>query len=100
MFAETDRFKPWMLKWRQRLATESVSDEKRQNMMQAVNPVYIPRNHQIEAAIRAAEDDADFTVFHDLHQVLQKPYQRQPGKDVYMLPPEPDEVVEQTFCGT
>ena len=100
LFAETDQFKPWMMKWRQRLAKESVSDKVRQSMMQAVNPVYIPRNHQIEAGIRAAEDYADFTVFHDLHEVLQKPYQRQPGKDVYMLPPEPDEVVEQTFCGT
>jgi uncharacterized protein YdiU (UPF0061 family) len=39
-------------------------------------------------------------VFHDLHAVLQKPWQQQAGKDAYLLPPEPDEVVEQTFCGT
>ena len=100
LFADGERFKQWLVKWRQRLAKESLSDETRQTRMQAVNPVYIPRNHQIEAAIRAAEDSADFSVFHDLHEVLQKPYERQPGKDVYMLPPEPDEVVEQTFCGT
>ena len=68
--------------------------------MQAVNPVYIPRNHQIEAAIRAAEDRGDFSVFHDLHAVLQSPYDLQEGKGDYMLPPEPDEVVKQTFCGT
>ena len=69
-------------------------------MMQAVNPVYIPRNHQIEAAIRAAEDHNDFSVFHALHEVLQNPYMQQEGKDDYMQPPEPDEVVKQTFCGT
>jgi uncharacterized protein YdiU (UPF0061 family) len=68
--------------------------------MQAVNPVYIPRNHQIEAAIRAAEDLEDFSVFHELHAVLQKPYERQPGKDVYLQPPAPEQVVHQTFCGT
>jgi len=39
-------------------------------------------------------------VFHELHAVLQKPFRQQPGKDAYMLPPEPDEVVQQTFCGT
>ena len=68
--------------------------------MQAVNPVYIPRNHQIEAAIRAAEDHDDFSVFHELHEVLQNPYVQQDGKTHYSLPPEPDEVVQQTFCGT
>ncbi len=66
----------------------------------AVNPVYIPRNHQVEAAIRAAEDQDDFSAFHKLHAVLQKPYELQPRKEDYMLPPEPDEVVQQTFCGT
>jgi len=100
LFTDANQFKQWLTKWRQRLRRESLSDEKRQRRMQAVNPVYIPRNHQVEAAIRAAEDSADFSVFHNLHEVLQKPYQRQPGKDVYMLAPEPDEVVEQTFCGT
>jgi uncharacterized protein YdiU (UPF0061 family) len=65
-----------------------------------VNPVYIPRNHSIEAAIRAAEDDSDFSAFHALHEVLQLPYELQPGKDAYMQPPQPHEVVHKTFCGT
>jgi uncharacterized protein YdiU (UPF0061 family) len=68
--------------------------------MLSINPVYIPRNHQIEAAIRAAEDNNDFSVFHALHEVLQKPYQYQDEKEQYMQPPKPDEVVAQTFCGT
>ncbi len=100
LFNDPEQFDQWALKWRKRLTEETLCDDDRQAMMQAVNPVYIPRNHQIEAAIRAAEDKADFSVFHDLHEVLQNPYQRQQGKDVYMLPPEPDEIVAQTFCGT
>lgn len=100
LFNDPEQFDQWALKWRKRLTEETLCDEDRQVMMQAVNPVYIPRNHQIEAAIRVAEDKADFSVFHDLHEVLQNPYQRQQGKDVYMLPPEPDEIVAQTFCGT
>jgi uncharacterized protein YdiU (UPF0061 family) len=90
----------WLLQWRQRLARETRDDAARQAAMQAVNPVYIPRNHRIEAAIRAAEDEGDFSVFHELHAVLQQPYVRQDGRDIYMQAPEPDEVVEHTFCGT
>jgi uncharacterized protein YdiU (UPF0061 family) len=100
LFDNPAQFDDWAAKWRKRLSEETHSDEKRQAKMQAVNPVYIPRNHQIEAAIRAAEDHDDFSVFHELHEVLQNPYVQQEGKDSYSLPPEPDEVVKQTFCGT
>ena len=100
LFNDPEQFDHWALKWREHLRNETSTNETRQARMQAVNPVYIPRNHQIEAAIRAAEDHDDFSTFHDLHEVLQKPYALQPQKDAYMLPPEPDEVVRETFCGT
>ena len=100
LFTEPEQFDVWVVKWRERLREEGSADEIRQAKMQAVNPVYIPRNHQVEAAIRSAEDHGNFSVFHDLHEVLQHPYVLQEGKSDYMLPPEPDEVVKQTFCGT
>ena len=100
LFDNPMQFDDWAVKWRKRLTEETQSDEGRQAKMQAVNPVYIPRNHQIEAAIRAAEDHGDFSVFHNLHEVLQNPYVQQEGKGSYMQPPKPDEVVKQTFCGT
>jgi uncharacterized protein YdiU (UPF0061 family) len=100
LFDKPAQLDDWLVKWRKRLSDETLSDAERQARMQAVNPVYIPRNHQIEAAIRRAEDHGDFSVFHELHEVLQNPYVQQEGKDRYSLPPEPDEVVLQTFCGT
>jgi len=100
LFDNPTQFDAWAVTWRKRLSHETHSDAERHVNMQAVNPVYIPRNHQIEAAIRAAEDHDDFSVFNNLHEVLQNPYVKQEGKDRYMLPPEPDEVVKQTFCGT
>jgi uncharacterized protein YdiU (UPF0061 family) len=100
LFGNRPAFNEWLPRWRERLAQESSSDDERQANMRAVNPVYIPRNHQIEAAIRAAEDHNDFSVFHALHEVLQQPYVVQAGKDEYMQPPKPEEVVERTFCGT
>jgi len=99
-FAKPEAIDAWLLRWRQRLTQESTNDNERQASMQSINPIYIPRNHQVEAAIRAAEDHNDFTVFHALCDVLQKPFERQQGKDDYMLPPNPDEVVKETFCGT
>jgi len=100
LFDDPAQIDAWLEKWRQRLSLEPQSNETRQEAMQAINPVYIPRNHQIEAAIRAAEDQDDFSVFHALHAVLQNPYVQQEGKDSYMQAPEPEEVVEYTFCGT
>ena len=100
LFDAPEQFDDWAVKWRKRLHKETLSEEERQANMQTVNPVYIPRNHQIEAAIRAAEDHGDFSVFHELHGVLQNPFVQQKGKQHYMQPPEPDEIVKHTFCGT
>jgi len=100
LFANPKEFDTWAVKWQDRLAKESLSDDQHQMIMQAVNPAYIPRNHQVEAAIRAAEDHNNFSVFHSLHEVLQNPFELQKGKDNYLLPPKPEEVVHQTFCGT
>ncbi len=100
LFKQPGQFDAWAVKWRERLAKETLDESQRQARMQQKNPVYIPRNHQIEAAIRAAEDHNDFSVFDDLHEVLQNPFTYQQGKEHYMLPPLPEQVVHQTFCGT
>jgi uncharacterized protein YdiU (UPF0061 family) len=100
LFDHEEAFVLWLEQWRQRLQHEGSDDDQRKNIMRQVNPVYIPRNHLVEAAIRAAEDDNDFSVFHALHELLQKPFDLQQGKEVYMQPPQPHEVVLKTFCGT
>ena len=100
LFGDSGAFAEWLTRWRGRLALDARNDAKRQAAMQAVNPVYIPRNHQIEAAIRAAEDRQDFSVFHALFDVLQDPYTEQQRGEHYKQPPAPHEVVQYTFCGT
>jgi uncharacterized protein YdiU (UPF0061 family) len=100
LFDDDEAFVDWLEKWRQRLRKEASADDVRKAAMRKVNPAYIPRNHLVEAAIRAAEDDNDFSVFHALHEVLQQPFEMQPGKAIYMQPPLPHEVVHKTFCGT
>ena len=100
LFDHAESFAQWLDKWRQRLKQEGSDDGARKAMMRRVNPVYIPRNHLIEAAIRAAEDHDDFSAFHALHEVLQQPCDLQPGKEAYMQPPQPHEIIHKTFCGT
>jgi uncharacterized protein YdiU (UPF0061 family) len=100
LFDQPANVDAWLQRWRRRLTLEPQTNEARQQSMQAVNPVYIPRNHQIEAAIRAAEDEGDFSVFHDLHAVLQNPFLERAGKESYTQAPRPEEVVQYTFCGT
>lgn len=68
--------------------------------MLQVNPRFIPRNHQIEAVIRAAVDDGDYAPFHALVRVLAMPFSDEAGDAAYEAPPRPDEEVLQTFCGT
>ena len=67
--------------------------------MRAANPLFVPRNHRIEAAIAEAEEGRHET-FHELNEVLARPYEDQPGFTDYAKPPHPHEEVRQTFCGT
>ena len=100
LFAQEDKASEWLQEWRKRLALQDWATHDRQRQMLQVNPVYIPRNHQIEAVIQAAEEGNDFAPFHALFEVLQNPYEWQQGKDHFMQAPRKEERVYQTFCGT
>ena len=89
----------WMDKWRTRLGYEDGNDAERQKTMCAVNPAYIPRNHRVEQMIEAALK-GDFSLFERLNEVLSKPYEDQPQSSKYLSPPQPDEIVHNTYCGT
>ncbi|KXV14332.1 hypothetical protein AD933_12180 [Acetobacter malorum] len=94
-------FEAWLERWRQRLAQEGdVSVSTRVNAMKQVNPAFIPRNHLVEAMIKAAVEDSDFSLFEDLLAVCTRPYDDQPGKEAYARPAQASERVRHTFCGT
>ena len=86
-------------RWRERIDTQGVPAAAVRDGMNAVNPLYIPRNHQVERAIAAAIAGDD-SVFLEMHAVLAAPFEAQPGRDAYAEPPQPHEEVEMTFCGT
>jgi uncharacterized protein YdiU (UPF0061 family) len=67
--------------------------------MRATNPAFIARNHLVEKAIAEAYG-GDFSFFHRLHERLQQPFIYAAGDTLLATPPKPDEIVQQTFCGT
>ncbi|WP_213774670.1 protein adenylyltransferase SelO [Bradyrhizobium sp. dw_78] len=100
LFADPTAYDAWAARWRERTAGEPQSADERQAAMRAVNPAFIPRNHRIEAVIEAAMNRDDFAPFEELLTVLSKPYEDQPDFADYAQPPQPDQRVLQTFCGT
>ncbi len=94
-FTDPTAFDAWEATW-----TARVSDEASpETVMAAANPAFIPRNHRIEQMIAAAVDGDD-SYFHHLHHVLSRPFETQPDAVELTHPPQPDEVVQATFCGT
>jgi uncharacterized protein YdiU (UPF0061 family) len=100
LFSEPAAYDEWAVRWRQRLGEEPQDGATRRNAMLSVNPAFIPRNHRVEAVIDAAVNRDDFAPFEELLTVLSRPYRDQPAFAAYSEPPEPDQRVLQTFCGT
>ena len=96
--ATDDQFLQWEQRWRSRLAKQSLSPIEAVERMRASNPVYIPRNYHVEAALSAA-NEGELGLFEALLDVVQQPYKDRPGLDAYKEPAQRD-VPYQTFCGT
>lgn len=92
-------FEHWLAAWQERLTRDPQTREQRAGQMRAASPAFIPRNHRVEAALRAAEN-GDYLPFQKLLAVLQRPYEDQPESQEYAQPPQESERVLQTFCGT
>ncbi len=99
-FAHPVEYEEWAAGWRSRLAREPQSEGERAAAMRRVNPAFIPRNHRIERVIAAAVEREDFAPFEEMLLVLSQPYQDQSAFESYAAPPQPEERVLQTFCGT
>jgi len=87
-------FKAWLTVW-------SKKNNIDRALMRKNNPVYIPRNHQVENALYKASEEQDMQAFNDLLKVLSIPYEYRVGDIQYMFPPnEETESEYQTYCGT
>jgi uncharacterized protein YdiU (UPF0061 family) len=92
-------FIKWHSRWQKRLLNQNKSLDCAIQLMLATNPAVIPRNHQVESALNAAEE-GDLTILKKLIEVLSKPFNDSPDVAYYSAPPIPSKTVYKTFCGT
>ena len=100
LFDDPSAFDAWAARWRAALAAAAPDDSSRQATMRAANPAFIPRNHQVQAVLSAAEGQGDVAPLRRLLATLARPFDDQPDAIDLTLPPQPHEVVRATFCGT
>ena len=100
LFDEPSAYDTWADIWHQRLAQESTSAEGRVSAMLKVNPIFVPRNHLVQAAIDAAVEQNDFHVFENLLDAVTHPFDERPELERLSAAARPDQCISQTFCGT
>lgn len=99
LFTDASAYVAWIKEYKARLALEDADGTARGEAMDRVNPIYIPRNHLVEAALASASE-GDFAPFNTLRDVLKYPYEVQPGREEFSAPPPDSWVNYRTFCGT
>nr|MBA3541941.1 YdiU family protein [Deltaproteobacteria bacterium] len=70
----------WLGSYGERAAVEQVDAGERRRRMNAVNPLYVPRNYVVQLVIDATEK-GDRAALPELLDVLRHPYEFQPGKE-------------------
>jgi uncharacterized protein YdiU (UPF0061 family) len=89
----------WRQAWRARLERQPGSMADAVARMRRVNPVVIPRNHRVEAALEAAEV-GEMAKFDSLLAAISNPFRETPGNEPYRSGPPPGTGPYRTFCGT
>ncbi len=90
-------FVQWFKKWQKRISKNNNFKEKSLELMKKSNPIIIPRNHKVEEALTAANED-NLEVMNKLLSKLNKPYINQDDIEEYQSPS--DDRDYKTFCGT
>ena len=77
-----ERLYAWVEAYIRRLKQDNRTLTEKQKQMNQVNPRYVLRNYLAQLAIDKAEQ-GDYSMIHDLHEVLRHPYEDQPGKETF-----------------
>ncbi len=89
--ATPEHFAGWVGRW-MALAPDP-------ELMDRVNPLYIPRNHLVEGALTQATV-GDLAPYHRLLNAVTRPFDERPGLETYAAPAPPGFGAHVTYCGT
>jgi uncharacterized protein YdiU (UPF0061 family) len=98
LFDQPAAFDAWLARWRAALPPTRRPQDVAASM-DAVNPVYIPRNHIVEEVLQAATAGR-LEPFDHLIDVLAQPFVERPGLERYASPAPTGTTRYRTFCGT
>ena len=84
-------------KWEKRILINGVSKENSLELMKKNNPIVIPRNHKVEEALEAVNNN-DLNPINNLLSILSKPYTNRSNIESFQLSSNNQNY--QTFCGT
>ena len=98
--APDTRFLEWHRRWAARLERQGLPLPRVLDVMAGQNPVIIPRNHAVQAALDAASQRQEWAPFHALLTALQTPYREDGAPESLSQPPPPGTPRCRTFCGT
>ena len=77
-----ERLHAWLETYMQRIKQDNRPLAEKQEQMNRVNPKYVFRNYLAQLSIDKAEQ-GDYSMIHDLQEVLRHPYEDQPGKETF-----------------
>jgi uncharacterized protein YdiU (UPF0061 family) len=86
----------WLAQYAARVAREGISDDERAARMNAINPLYVPRNYLVQEVIEATER-GDRAQLRELMDVLRSPYIEQPGRERFARK-RPDWAAQKPGC--
>lgn len=89
----------WWDQWQARLASEPLDPDERAARMNAVNPLYIARNHLTDAALAEAEA-GNMAPFEELLALVRQPFTRRAGMERYEHGAPDGAPAHVTYCGT
>ena len=90
-------FIDWSKNWEKRILINGGSKENYLELMKKNNPIVIHRNHKVEEALEAANDN-NLKPMYNLLSILKKPYTKQINIEKFQTPSNNQNY--KTFCGT